>query len=396
MIANVAGIVVGGDMADRIGARRPMLMGIAIFTAGLVVAGSARSMLWFVVGRAVQGLGGGLVLVALYVVIAEAYPEALRPKMFAAISAAWVLPSLVGPVASGALTQHVSWRLVFLLIPPFVVLGLMLILPALRALPDRALPTESARWRYALVAAAGVAAMQYAGQQLRWISFLPLAAGLGLLIFGMRPLLPPGTIRARPGMPAVVALRGLIAGAYFAVEAYVPLTLSRLHNYGATEAGIPLTVGALGWAAGSWWQGSRSRLSRPAMIRLGAGLVVVAAGLMAVVTLPAPTGVVAYGAWLVGGAGMGLVMPSLSVLLLEYSPPAERGKNSSSLQICDVASGAITVGLGGALVAAAEHGVLSLRGAVGSVDLLMSVLAVGAAVVASRAGTRGRSAATAR
>ena len=58
-------------------------------------------MVQFVLGRVVQGLSAGLLITAVYVVIGEVYPEALRPKLFAAISTAWVVPSLVGPIVSG-------------------------------------------------------------------------------------------------------------------------------------------------------------------------------------------------------------------------------------------------------------------------------------------------------
>src|SRR5882757_6498235 len=213
LVANVVGIVAGGEVADRDGPRRSLLAGLAVFTAGLVVAGLAPGIAAFIVGRSVQGFGAGLVVVAIYVVIAEVYDEGLRPRIFAALSAAWVLPSLVGPVISGALTQHLTWRLVFLLIPPFIVVGTLLILPSVRALPSH--PPSGARltrWRLALLAALGVAFMQYAGQQLRWWSLLWLAAGLALLVPALHRLFPAGAAHFRRGMPAVVGLRGLLAG----------------------------------------------------------------------------------------------------------------------------------------------------------------------------------------
>ncbi|MCE0447040.1 MFS transporter [Streptomyces tricolor] len=86
----------------------------------------------FILGRAVQGLGGGLVIVALYVVVGRAYPERLRPAIMAAFAAGWVVPSIVGPLASGAVTEHLGWRWVFLGIPVLVALPLALALPRIR------------------------------------------------------------------------------------------------------------------------------------------------------------------------------------------------------------------------------------------------------------------------
>lgn len=385
LVANVVGLVAGGEVADRDGPRRSLLAGLGIFTAGLLVAGLAPDIGVFILGRSIQGFGGGLVLVAVYVVIAEVYDESLRPRIFAALSAAWVLPSLIGPAVSGALTQHVSWRLVFLLIAPFVLLGLFLVLPSVRALPAHERSGQRlVRWRFALLAAAGVAAMQYAGQELRWLSLLPLAVGLVLLVPALGRLLPAGTGRVRRGLPAVVALRGLLAGGYFAVDSYVPLTLTRLHHYGPTLAGLPLMVGALGWSAGSWWQGHRPQEHRNRLIRVGFTLITVAALLMSTLTISGTPGWVAYFAWVFGGTGMGLAMPVLSLLLLELSPVAERGKNSSALQIADALSGAVTIGIGGVLIAAATRGMLSLHGALGIVDVAMAGVALTGAVLASR------------
>lgn len=391
LIANVVGMVLGGESSDRRGPVRPLLTGIGVFTIGLVVAGVAPWMWAFVLGRAVQGLGGGLVIVAVYVVIAETYDENLRPRMLGALAAAWVLPSLIGPVVSGALSEHASWRLVFLLIPPFVGFGLVLILPALRRLPHREMATGPfvRRWPFALLAAAAVVVLQYAGQRLNWWSLVLAIAGLALLIPAVRVLLPAGTVLVRRGLPAVVALRGLAAGAFMAVDAFLPLTLSELHGYSPTAAGIPLMVGAVGWAVASWWQGRRSDRRRHAVIRIGFAFVAIAAIVMASLALPAVPGWVSYPAWIFGGFGMGLIIPSLAILIFELSTPEERGQNSAAIQVSDVLGSALCVGAGGVLVAAAERGAVSLGAAVGTIDLAMAVIAVLGVVLAVQARDRG-------
>jgi MFS family permease len=198
-------------------------------------------------------------------------------------------------------------------------------------------------------------------------------------------LLPRGTVVVRRGVPAVVAFRGLLAGAFFSVESLVPLTLTLVHGYSATAAGVPLTGGALGWAAASWWQGRRPGVRRDRLVRAGFGLVAVAAGGMALVSQPWAPAWVVYPVWLAGGLGMGLAMASIGVLLLGLTPPAERGANSSSLQISDSVAGALSIGLAGALVAASARGVLPLPAAVATLDLVMVGVALGGAALAARA-----------
>lgn len=388
LVPNIVGVVAGGELCDREGPRRSLLGGMGIFGAGLLIAGFAPQVFVFIIGRAVQGIGSGLVIVAVYLVIAEVYPSHLRPKMFAALSAAWVLPSLIGPVVSGALTQHVSWRAVFLLIAPFVLLGFVLVLPSVRQLPEHT-PGERQlrRWPFAVVLALGVVAMQYAGQHLRMLSILPLVVGVAMVVAAIPRLVPRGTFLVRRGMPAVVMCRGLVACSFFAVDSYVPLTLTELHGYGPTSAGVPLMLGALGWSFGSWCQGRADGDTRFRLARTGFGMIAVVAGVMALLAVPGQPGWIAYLIWPVAGAGIGMVMTLLSVLLLEYSEPAERGRNSSALQIFDITASAITVGIGGVLVAAAENDLMPLRSSIGAINLgmagvaLLGILAAGRLVV---------------
>jgi MFS family permease len=77
-----------------------MLAGLALFAVGLVVGGTAPNMPVLVAGRAVQGLGAGVVPAVAYVAISRCYPEECRPRMFAVLSTAWVVPGLIGPAVA--------------------------------------------------------------------------------------------------------------------------------------------------------------------------------------------------------------------------------------------------------------------------------------------------------
>ena len=175
------------------------------------------------------------------------------------------------------------------------------------------------------------------------------------------------------------------------MESLVPLTLTLVHGYSPTAAGAPLTFGALGWAAASFWQGRRPDAPRHLLVRVGFVLVGVAAAGMAVVAQPRSPPWVIYPVWVAGGCGMGLAMSSLSVLLLLFSPPAERGVHSSALQLSDSVASALCIGLAGALVAASARGVLPLGRAAGALDLLMVAVAVAGAILAGRARRPARS-----
>ena len=82
VVASLVGMVVAGTWSDRIGPRIPLLSGMAIFAVGAIAAGLAPSMWVLISARGIQGLGGGAMIVAMYVFIARAFDERLRPRAF--------------------------------------------------------------------------------------------------------------------------------------------------------------------------------------------------------------------------------------------------------------------------------------------------------------------------
>ncbi|MFD9422795.1 MULTISPECIES: MFS transporter [unclassified Streptomyces] len=398
-------MVLSGQWADRRGPLGPLATGISAFAVGLLLSGAASGMWMFVAGRAVQGLGGGLVIVALYVVIGRAYPERIRPSIMAAFAASWVIPSVVGPLASGTVTEHLGWRWVFVGIPVLIVFPLALALPAIRRMASGpadpnapALPYDRRRIRLALGISVGAGLLQYAGQELNWFALLPAAAGVALLVPAVRGLLPHGTVRAARGLPSVVLLRGISAGSFIAAESFVPLMLVTQRGLTPTMAGLSLAVGGATWALGSYVQ-SRPRLEVHRERLMVTGMVLVAASIAAapsVLIEAVPVWVVAV-AWAFGCFGMGMVIASTSVLLLKLSAPEEAGSNSAALQISDGLSNVLLLAAGGAAFAAlgggavgAAHGAVesgasgSHPGAFAAVFLPMAGVALVGAWVAAR------------
>jgi MFS family permease len=371
--ASIVGLVAAGAWSDRAGPQLPLWWGVALFVLGVAGAGLASSMAMLAAARALQGLGSGLVSVALYVLVGHVYPKALHPKMFAAFAAAWVLPVLVGPLVVGFVADHFGWRWVF-------GVAVVVALPAALALAS-GLATGIAQARRsgsgwtggapacapgagrasviaAMGCALGAAALYGAGAPAPGAGFAGGAAGAGVLalILFVPRLLPPGTLRVARGLPAVIVLRGLAAAAFVGGEVFMPLMLVQQRGASATEAGWALTVGALGWSAGSWLQArARDRAGiadRVQRLRIGLLAMALGIGVIALVLWPAmPTATVAVG-WLLAGLGIGMVSPTLSVLTLALSRPAEQGVNTSALQLSDALVSALGLALAGALQSA--------------------------------------------
>jgi len=127
LTTSLLGVVLAGVWSDRSGPMPGMYAGTLLFAAGAAVCGLATSFPVFLAGRAVTGLGAGLVIVVLYVVIGRVYPTGTRPRVFSYVSAAWVLPSLVGAPVAGWLAGTFSWRLVFWVVvaPALLTLGVV-------------------------------------------------------------------------------------------------------------------------------------------------------------------------------------------------------------------------------------------------------------------------------
>ena len=405
LAASVVGTVLAGWLSDTRGPRLPLLGAPAVFTVGLALAALAPNMAVLLAGRVLQGLGAGVGVVVMYVLVAQVYEERDRPAAFGLISAAWVLPSLIGPTVAGLLTEHASWRWVFGGLVPVVLLAAALLVPVARQLPPYGetahsqtahgetadqpakRPVRRGVLLAALGASAGLSALTWAAQHPTPATAVLAAAGVAVLVPSLRRVLPPRTVTAGRGLPTIVLSRGLLTGAFFGVEAYLPLTLTAVHDQSPAMAGLPLTIGALGWSAASAWQGRHPDYRRDRLLR--AGFLMLAAGLAGttLVALETVTPWVVLPFWVVAGLGMGLAMPSLSVRLLELSPAQDRGFNSAALQIWDMLMAAACIGLGGVLLV----GIASTAEPSPAV-LVLGVLMVGVALLGAALASRTRTA----
>ncbi len=361
MIPQIVAIILAGRLSDRVGPVLPLQIGVTVFTVGIVVCATAFSMPMLLAGRFVQGFGGGLVNLALMVLVGRAFPPQETGRVMTWFSAAWMLPSFVGPSASAAITRALSWHYVFWAVLPVVAVGAVLLARGLRGVdlppvphPEDAEAVSPVRLTAALEVALGVTLIQGAGQQLTWWS-LPLAvAGGALLIVSTRRLMPAGWRPAGTGLAAVIGVRAMATGAFFGLTAFLPLMIVQLRGLDLQTAGLTITVASLSWTLGAWLQSQPwLRLSRDQIIT--AGTISVTLGL-AVITATAawpalPLVVVMVGSSL-AGFGMGLGSASTSIAVIQLSDGHELGRNTGSLQVAESMGNAILAGFAGTLFAA--------------------------------------------
>jgi len=176
-LAVVITIPLAGQAMDRWGAVKPLAAMLGVFTAGTLLAALAPSMPILIAGRFLQGCGAGAQYAISLGTVARSYPDRLRPRVIALLSAAWLLPGLVGPAIGAGITAAVGWR--WALTVPLAVLAAaaVLVFPALSARPRAGQPpAPSIRWPLLLALGSG---LLVAGLTAPWQVALPFAVAGG-------------------------------------------------------------------------------------------------------------------------------------------------------------------------------------------------------------------------
>jgi MFS family permease len=278
----------------------------------------------------------------------------MRPRLFAVFSSAWVIPGVIGPAASTGIAGGLGWRAVFLALLPFVAVAAYLTIPVLsrpdEAAAERAAGPSRVRSALALTLGAGGVLAAVGGAPL--VIAIPLVAlALPIAVRAFLLLVPTGTVRLAPGMPAAVAVRGLLTFAFFGTDAFVSLTFQDVRDQPTWVAGLALTAATLAWTSAAWVQ-------ERVVVRVGprrlvaTGFALLAAGIagmhVALQSLPIPLCILAWG---VAGGGIGLCYSVLSMTVLGLAEPGREGEASAAIQLTDVLGVALGAGCGGAFVA---------------------------------------------
>jgi MFS family permease len=359
-LASFGAVPIAGRLTDRLGPRSILGAAVGIYGAGLVLAATAPSMLVLVIARFVQGIGGGGLYVVSLATVAKTYPERIRPRVMALLASMWILPGLLGPPVGAAIAETVGWRWAFVAPLPLIALGATLVMPSLRGVSvseDRSrLPVVAS-----LVLMVGAGSVLAGLTDLSWWSVPLIVVGLAVTIRALRRITPPGTLTARRGVPAASAAAFLASAAFFATDGFVTLMLTETRGLSIGVASVVLTASALAWATGSWWQ-SRviRRLGARRITALGAAMIGAGAAVVVIGLLDVPV-VVPYVGWAIGSVGMGIVWPTIPLAVMaEVAEGREAGELSSTI-LMDYLGVGIGAGLGGASVALADAGTVTIE-----------------------------------
>jgi EmrB/QacA subfamily drug resistance transporter len=259
-------ILVGGAAGDRYGRRRIFAVGTAVFTAASVGCGFAPTVEWLVGLRAVQGIGGAMLVPGSLSLISASFPKAERGAAIGTWAGFSALTTAVGPLVGGSLVDAGSWRWVFFVVVPFALVCLGVTVwrvPESRDPDAKALDGVGA----ALVTL-GLGALVYgliAAGAAGWTAprvLLALGGGLaGLFAFlgwearHPTPMMPPALFRV-PAFSGANLMTLLLYCALNGALFFLPFNLMQVQGYSATAAGaafLPFTIlvgGLSRWAGG--------------------------------------------------------------------------------------------------------------------------------------------------
>ena len=258
-LAITVAMPVYGKLGDLVGRKNLFLVAIGLFLVGSALCGTAASMAQLIIYRALQGLGGGGLMISSQAITGDLIPPRVRGTYMAPMGAMFGIASILGPIIGGWLTDSVSWRWTFWINLPLGVLAFIAIFLVLR-LPSSRLTSPIDWWGLVLMNAGAVAIVLMAtwgGNQYAWTS--PVIIGLGaagLICWGLfayvetraaDPILPWSILTNRTFVVATVV--GMLAmGGMIGVMSYLPTYLQMVYGYSATASGlllVPITIGML-------------------------------------------------------------------------------------------------------------------------------------------------------
>ncbi|RAY15517.1 EmrB/QacA family drug resistance transporter [Actinomadura craniellae] len=363
LLASTAATPLWGKLGDQYGRKRLFQLAIVVFLASSALCGLAQSMGQLIAFRAVQGVGGGGLIVLAMATVGDVVPPRERGRYQGLFGAVFGVSSVLGPLLGGFFVDHLTWRWVFYINLPLGVLALFVVAVALRA-PQ---PRRSHAIDYpgvALLAAAAVCLVltaTWGGTRYAWGSAMIVGlvlASVALLLGwawsarrAVEPVLPPHLF-GRQVFTVCSGLAFVVGFVMFGALTYLPLFLQVVHGISATMSGVHLLPMVFGLLLTSVTSGRLiARHGRYKMYPI-AGMGFTALGLYLMSTMDESTSDLAMNArFLVLGLGLGMVMQVLILAVQNAVPYEDLGAATSGVTFFRSIGGAFGVSVFGAVFA---------------------------------------------
>ena len=333
-----------GKLSDQFGRKPFLIFAIVAFMAGSIVGALAQDMNWLIFARALQGLGGGGLMILSQAVIADVIPPRDRGRYMGIIGGVFAFSSVAGPLIGGWITEGPGWRWAFWLNLPLAILSILAVIFLLPHRPFRDREKHSIDYHGSLILMAGTSALVLAtiwgGNQYEWTS----PQIIGLLVFSVvaalvfipvenraaEPVMPMYLFKNRNFLLTLGASLALGVAMFGAVE-YIPTYLQMALGVSATVAGL-LMIPMMGvMLVVSIVTGRVVSKSGRYKRYVTSGTAIVALGLFLLSTVNVDTPTWLFCTYLaVMGAGLGMSMQFLTLIVQNAFPVSVVGTATAS------------------------------------------------------------------